>query len=319
MTHLPERLVVRLVVRAACAAAVLLAALAGAVAAQPPSPAVDTAATKASLLAADRELARRSAADGPAVVLDAMEPDAAVLFWGQPTILRGPAEARGPFLERYGAPSSYAWRPVHAIASADGRFGCTVGFSRFEHAADTARRVRRGAYATCWRREGDGAWRIVGHQRRDSPPRDLVDSDTAALEGAPHSPTVAIGADPLAEVLAVDVDFAAMAATPAGPGPAFASFAAPDGILLGIAGLPRGRERILETFRGFANAALVLWVPVRSFGAASGGLGFTVGYSATTPQAGKPGPKSYGKFFTIWRQEPDGRWRYVIDIGSPRP
>ena len=72
-------------------------------------------------------------------------------------------------------------------------------------------------------------------------------------------------------------------------------------------------------FAGYANERVILWVPVRSFGAGSGGLAFATGYSADTPRAGKQGPRRYGKFFTIWRQEPDGQWRWVFDLGSIRP
>ena len=36
------------------------------------------------------------------------------------------------FLERYGAPSTFSWRPIHAVASIDGKFGCTTGFCSAE-------------------------------------------------------------------------------------------------------------------------------------------------------------------------------------------
>ena len=279
----------------------------------------DTTATKASLLAADRDLARAVETRGPNAFLDALDPGAAVLLWGQPTILNGAPEARGPFRKRYSKPSAYTWRAAHALASTDGLFGCTAGFSRFRNAADTARRDYVGAYLTCWNRKPGGQWRIVGHQRRDSPPRDLATSFDAPIPNAPHSATVAIGENPRSQAVETDVSFAAMAADPAGPGRAFAAFVANDGIALGVPGLPRGPTAIEPVFGGYANERVILWVPVRSFGAAGGGLAFVTGYSADSPRAGKQGPRRYGKFFTIWRQESDGQWRWVYDLGSIRP
>ena len=279
----------------------------------------DTTETKASLMAADRELATAVEQRGPNAFLDVLEPDAAVLLWGEPSILRGAAEAREPFTARYRAPSAYTWRAAHALASTDGRFGCTAGFSRFRNAADTTRPEYVGAYLTCWTREPGGPWRVIGHQRRDSPPRDLAASFDAPIPNAPHSATVAVGENPRLQAAETDVSFAAMAADPAGPGPAFAAFIAADGIALGVPGLPQGPATMEPVFAGYANDRVILWVPVRSFGGGSGGLAFATGYSADTPRPGKQGPRRYGKFFTVWRQEPDGQWRWVFDLGSVRP
>ena len=62
----------------------------------------------------------------------------------------------------------------------------------------------------------------------------------------------------------------------------------------------------------------LLWQPMRSFGAGSGGLAFTVGHSVTRRVDGT-GTEAHGKFLTIWRENPDGTWSYIFDLGSPRP
>ncbi|HMA21371.1 MAG TPA: nuclear transport factor 2 family protein, partial [Gemmatimonadaceae bacterium] len=146
----------------------------------------DTTATKAALIAADRELAKAATRDGAEAFLRALTPDAAVLFPGQ-SILEGASAANDAFLARYGSPSSYSWNPVHALASADGKFGCTFGYSRFQNAADTAKAEHRGDYLTCWKKGSDGKWRVAGTQRNDSPPQGPVLADSATLSGAPHS------------------------------------------------------------------------------------------------------------------------------------
>jgi ketosteroid isomerase-like protein len=278
----------------------------------------DTAATKAALLAADSALAQAVQAKGVAPFLDALEPDAAVLFPGQP-ILRGAAEARTPFTARYANPSWYDWRPVHAIASADGRFGCTVGFSRFTSAADSAPAGHRGSYVTCWQLGTDGKWRVVGHQRNDGPERTSADGMDITLADAPHSAAAARWGEQLVAAQDADAAFAMMSAEAAGPGPAFAKYAASDAILIGGDPIPRGPEGIAKLFDGFPADRVLVWTPTRNFGAGSGGLAFTVGHSTNQPREGKTGPVLPGKYLTVWRQEPDGRWAYIVDLGSPRP
>jgi len=64
----------------------------------------------------------------------------------------------------------------------------------------------------------------------------------------------------------------------------------------------------------------VIWSPDSAVVSKGGDLGYTFGTSAFTV----PGPKGTvvtekGRYITVWRKEPDGRWRCVMDYGSPAP
>jgi ketosteroid isomerase-like protein len=50
--------------------------------------------------------------------------------------------------------------------------------------------------------------------------------------------------------------------------------------------------------------------------AATGDLGYTVGIAV---RRGADGRVGYTKYLTVWRRQPDGEWRWVVDGGSPRP
>ncbi len=280
-----------------------------------PHDAVDTTATIASLLAADSALAVDAARRGAAAVVDAFEPDAAMLFSGQP-ILRADS-GRAAFVARYGAPSTYRWRALHAIASADGRLGCTVGLSTFQNAREAQRADHVGVYETCWRRDAGGRWRIAAQQRNDSP-TDAASEENDRRSAWPRSAIVSLAGDLRAQALNVDAEFARVAAEPAGPGPAFARFAAEDGMMLGLPTFVFGRTQIAQLFAGFPSDRYIAWQPDRRFGAGSGGLAFTVGHSDHVPRGDAPGPRRYGKFLTVWRQRSDGGWEFVFDLGSPR-
>jgi len=277
----------------------------------------DSVAVKASVLAADRALAASSARSA-ATFLQALEPGAAILIPGQ-QILRGAGAARAPFLARYGGASSYTWTPAHAVVSTDARLACTMGYSSFTNALDSVKTPRSGTYLTCWTKDRKGKWHVAGTQRADSPPKGSPYADSAVLPGAPHSALTSSGKNSLAAAQEADSLFAMMGAEAAGPGPAFARYAAEDAMLVGGDQFPRGPQGISAAFEGYSPDRVIWWRPSRTFGMGTGGLAFTVGNSTSGPRAGKSGPTIANKYFTVWRQEPDGRWLYIFDLGSSRP
>jgi ketosteroid isomerase-like protein len=90
-------------------------------------------------------------------------------------------------------------------------------------------------------------------------------------------------------------------------------------MLVGGEQFPRGPEVIAAAFKDYSPDRVIWWRPSREFGAGTGGLAFTVGNSTSGPRPGKTGPTLANKYFTVWRQEPDGRWLYIFDLGSSRP
>ena len=278
----------------------------------------DTALTKAAILKADLDLSAAVASGGPDAFLDALDANAAVLIPGQP-ILKGKAEASSAFRARYGSPSTLSWNAVHAVVSTDGKLGCTMGYSRFRNARDTAKVERRGMYLTCWTKDTNGNWRVAGTELADSPQAPPALADSATLPGAPHSATVAIGPAPLQAAQDADSVFALLGSQAAGPGPAFGRYAADDAFLLGGDQFPRGPAGIAAVFKDYPAERVITWRPMRRGGLGTGGLAFTVGHSVSGPRPGKTGPANPSKYFTVWRQEPDGRWLYIFDLGTSRP
>ncbi len=121
---------------------------------------------------------------------------------------------------------------------------------------------------------------------------------------------------PPVELPSADVVIAAERAFAARAGevgwiPAFREYTAPDGQLVGQAGLLSAPERMaaLED-DGERN---LYWAPVYAGIARSGDFGFTTGPvsfdAARTPAI---------QYFTVWRRQPDGSWRWIFD-GGPGP
>lgn len=62
--------------------------------------------------------------------------------------------------------------------------------------------------------------------------------------------------------------------------------------------------------------ALLTWHPTHAAIARSGDLGWTTGpYEIAFPGQ----PKGYGQYSTVWRKEPDGPWKFVVDLGVTTP
>jgi ketosteroid isomerase-like protein len=107
------------------------------------------------------------------------------------------------------------------------------------------------------------------------------------------------------EIAAAERAFAADGAA-RGLGPSFVSWAAPDGIVF-----RPDPVNAREHYAKGPSATGLKWWPVHAGIARSGDLGFDTG------------PWTWGKasgwFFTIWKKQPDGSWRWLLDHGFDSP
>jgi len=61
------------------------------------------------------------------------------------------------------------------------------------------------------------------------------------------------------------------------------------------------------------------WEPTFAEVSASGDLGYDTGpYVITDRPAGKKPPR-HGNFFSVWKRQPDGRWKVALDVGTRAP
>jgi ketosteroid isomerase-like protein len=99
---------------------------------------------------------------------------------------------------------------------------------------------------------------------------------------------------------------------------AFVAFAAPDATMLPMNLMPvQGRDAIRELMSG-GPASVLTWEPKAAGIAASGDLGYTWGFYEAR-RADGAGPVKKGKYITVWRKQPDGSWKFVVDGGNSNP
>jgi hypothetical protein len=103
-----------------------------------------------------------------------------------------------------------------------------------------------------------------------------------------------------------------------GIGAAFKKYGSPDAINLSgpdVATFLSGNEAIGNAVGsgGPANTSPVNWGPEKTIVATSGDFGVTIGYIVRN-QPGPDGKVPPGQpFFTIWRRDAAGAWRYVAE------
>ena len=99
--------------------------------------------------------------------------------------------------------------------------------------------------------------------------------------------------------------------------PAFLAFAAPDGIIVNR----RGPVNAIETWRQRepAPTGLLTWWPVYADVSRAGDMGWTTGPFEFREKPTDEKPADTGHFFTVWRKQPDGSWKWVLDLGIRHP
>ena len=115
--------------------------------------------------------------------------------------------------------------------------------------------------------------------------------------------------DPRSQVFAAESTFAATMA--ARDLKAFGTYVAPDAVFFGRRGVMRGNAAVVDAWKPFFEGpkAPFSWRPEVVEVLDSGKLAHSSG------PVMDPDGKLIGMFNSVWRLEPDGRWRVVFDKG----
>jgi ketosteroid isomerase-like protein len=134
-------------------------------------------------------------------------------------------------------------------------------------------------------------------------------------------PTIAASPKPTPEMLKqLEAEFMKAAADKGSQG--YMSYYADDSVEVPNGGpLIQGKAEIAKgmSFLDDKNNRLI-WTPVGADISASGDLGYTYGtyeFHAIGKDA-KP-TVQYGKYTSIWKQQKDGSWKVVLDMGNASP
>ncbi len=104
-------------------------------------------------------------------------------------------------------------------------------------------------------------------------------------------------------------------------GAAFAEWFAEDGVALGNGAAPKiGRVAIAKSATWSAKDYQLTWTPTDAMMGPSGDMGYTWGhYEGHSKDANGNDVATSGRYITMWRRQPDGSWKVVLDAGSNEP
>jgi ketosteroid isomerase-like protein len=104
-------------------------------------------------------------------------------------------------------------------------------------------------------------------------------------------------------------------------GAAFAQWFAEDGVEMGNGEPPVvGRVAIAKSTTWSPKDYQLIWTPTDAVLGPSGDIGYTWGhYEGHSKDANGNPVTTSGRYITIWRKQPDGNWKVVLDAGSNEP
>ncbi|QSE97387.1 YybH family protein [Fulvivirga lutea] len=120
-------------------------------------------------------------------------------------------------------------------------------------------------------------------------------------------------------LMEVDTEFSAMSEEN-GMVEAFLFYADPEVVKLSQGSYPIiGKSNLSESFSKIDDSNIELtWKPLKAEIAKSGELGYTYGkYYFTTRDSVEQ--TSTGYYISVWKQQADGSWKYVLDGGAEGP
>jgi ketosteroid isomerase-like protein len=279
---------------------------------------LDLRELRAGLLATDRAHAAAAAGTNLVEALVApLAPDGVFIGPG-PGFARGPEAARALLLLNPNNPlSTWSWTAIRVDVSSDGTRGYSYGYTELTLPTGV---VLPGKYLAYWARQSDGSWKMAAYKRTPrapgavslTPPAGFETPDTKHRRYFPNT-------DPAAElelIKATDRAFSDLAQI-TGNAEAFARYVAEDGANAGSGASVEwafGPDAIRAAHEG-EPPGLFFWTPELGDVAASGDLGFTVGYVKVNEQNpdGSVSAVIVAKYLTIWQKQRTGEWRFVVD------
>lgn len=76
-----------------------------------------------------------------------------------------------------------------------------------------------------------------------------------------------------------------------------------------------GKEALTKYWEGKEDVKTITWAPFRAEAAKSGDMGYTFGNWKFAAKDSS----FYGIYYTIWKKQQDGKWKFVADGGNNTP
>lgn len=232
--------------------------------------------------------------------------DDSIVFHG------GPVNGKKWYEGRPETPGILYWQPIAAELSAAGDLAYSTGPWEYRKTSMEEKPIAYGTFASIWKKQPDGRFKVAVDLGTSYPSSTVAVSSLESVAVSPVPPGKALNKIDVekekASLMQLERDFSGLSREK-GVETAYGQWAA-DGIRM----LREGAEPVT----GKSNLKPLLpasgsfsWEPVAAGISASGDLGYAYGGAHTdgaTPQK--------GNYLRVWKRQPDGKWRIVLDVVS---
>lgn len=257
---------------------------------------------------AERAFSQRSVERGTkAAFLDNLAAEAVVF---QP----GPVPARAFYDSEPDVGGKLAWKPDYAEVSRAGDLGYTTGLYTLTRADG---QMRFGHYASVWRKQADGRWKVLADGgNHHAPPLRVAESLSfrpAPAKSRKPPPQVVMAAERVRLLAAEGILLALWAQRGTS---ALLAHATDDVRYLPPDELPVvGRSAVQTALAGRRDE--LSFTPGGGDLASSGDLGYT--YGALTHKAGPSATPQPGGYLRVWRRSERGVWQVALELHAVPP
>ena len=272
------------------------------------SPALD------SLVAAENAFAATSVAKGIRESFLMFFAEDGINFQPHPTktresFLKRPAPATRP-------PIELNWRPIYADVSRAGDLGYTTGPYTFKDLSPEKRPTRFGYYFSIWKKQTDGAWKVVVDCGIDTP-----DHSSQKLEFRP-APQIKWKASRKINLESeraslVDLDRQFLKTSELlGIVESYLRYLGSEARLDRDGLLPMTERARIRSYLS-SQISRLSWTPIKSDVAQSNDLGYSYGSYELKFAGTNKTEKGY--YVRVWKRDDRGNWKLVLDTFSPIP
>ncbi len=216
------------------------------------------------------------------------------------------------------SPTLLSWEPAYAEVSPAGDLGYTTGPYQAKNRNNAAAPPRFGHYVSLWQKQPNGFWKVVldigiRHPQPGFKPLEVMTKKEA------RRPRRLVRVDRFRELnflLKIEAEFGAKAAAEGILG-AYLAYADEDIRIYRDGALPSGgMDALRQQFSG--NSEKQTWAPVDGDVSRYGVLGFIFGTAEARRNNPTDNPVA-SSYLRIWRKNPEGHWKIVLDLAIPIP
>ena len=212
-----------------------------------------------------------------------------------------------------------SWRPIRAGVARSGELGWTTGPYRVEPLEEGGPPLT-GYFVSVWRRQGDGAWRVVVDLGTENPRDETCAEESESWPAEITETPGNVGGDPdsqRGELLELERALSDKSAT-AGIAPAYGDLLDADARLYRDGRCPATERSAAEELLADTPGSMT-WEPIAATVADSSDLAYTYGSYVLAAQAPPNDLLEKGYYVRVWREGAAGDWRLALEITSPVP